>query len=192
MPVAVGAMIARGVHVCVYVEASGERQPAHHEPERDQQTSADELSTLLESQGDLPPEKQHHAGTQREQYRMADGKSNGEAERARVPGRTERRCERKSGNRHEVIGPKAVKKAEREHRAGKHGGIIDGFGLRLPALGVAQSPTSTADRRRHACFRYISRYTFMYMRAAGDLYRLLGDEVRLRLLRVLAGKHGRL
>ncbi len=32
----------------------------------------------------------------------------------------------------------------------------------------------------------------MYMRAVGDLYRLLGDEVRLRLLRVLAGKHGRL
>jgi ArsR family transcriptional regulator len=32
----------------------------------------------------------------------------------------------------------------------------------------------------------------MYMRAAGDLYRLLGDEIRLRLLRVLAGKHGRL
>jgi ArsR family transcriptional regulator len=27
---------------------------------------------------------------------------------------------------------------------------------------------------------------------AGELYRLLGDEVRLRLLRVLAGKHGRL
>ena len=32
----------------------------------------------------------------------------------------------------------------------------------------------------------------MYMRAAGELYRLLGDDVRLRLLRVLAGKHGRL
>ena len=32
----------------------------------------------------------------------------------------------------------------------------------------------------------------MYMRQAGDLFRLLGDEARLRLLRVLAGKHGRL
>ncbi|MEO5741265.1 MAG: metalloregulator ArsR/SmtB family transcription factor [Vicinamibacterales bacterium] len=32
----------------------------------------------------------------------------------------------------------------------------------------------------------------MYVRQAGALYRLLGDEVRLRLLRVLAGKHGRL
>ena len=32
----------------------------------------------------------------------------------------------------------------------------------------------------------------MYVKRAGDLYRLLGDEVRLRLLRVLAGKHGRL
>ena len=32
----------------------------------------------------------------------------------------------------------------------------------------------------------------MYMRAAGDLFRLLGDEARLRVLRVLAGKHGRL
>ncbi|HKY22901.1 MAG TPA: metalloregulator ArsR/SmtB family transcription factor [Vicinamibacterales bacterium] len=30
------------------------------------------------------------------------------------------------------------------------------------------------------------------MKAAGDLFRLLGDEIRLRLLRVLAGKHGRL
>jgi ArsR family transcriptional regulator len=30
------------------------------------------------------------------------------------------------------------------------------------------------------------------MKQAGELYRLLGDEVRLRLLRVLAGKHGRL
>lgn len=30
------------------------------------------------------------------------------------------------------------------------------------------------------------------MREAGELYRLLGDEVRLRLLRILAGKHGRL
>src|SRR5438874_2331634 len=30
------------------------------------------------------------------------------------------------------------------------------------------------------------------MRQAGDLFRLLGDEARLRLLRVLAGKHGRL
>ncbi len=30
------------------------------------------------------------------------------------------------------------------------------------------------------------------MKHAGELYRLLGDEVRLRLLRVLAGKHGRL
>jgi ArsR family transcriptional regulator len=32
----------------------------------------------------------------------------------------------------------------------------------------------------------------MYMRAAGDLFRVLGDEARLRLLRVLAGRHGRL
>ena len=32
----------------------------------------------------------------------------------------------------------------------------------------------------------------MYVKEAGELYRLLGDEVRLRLLRVLAGKHGRL
>jgi SAM-dependent methyltransferase len=30
------------------------------------------------------------------------------------------------------------------------------------------------------------------MRQAGDLFRLLGDEARLRLLRVLAGRHGRL
>ena len=30
----------------------------------------------------------------------------------------------------------------------------------------------------------------MYVKEAGELYRLLGDEVRLRLLRVLAGKHG--
>src|SRR5204863_6475632 len=30
------------------------------------------------------------------------------------------------------------------------------------------------------------------MKAAGDLFRLLGDEARLRLLRVLAGRHGRL
>ena len=30
------------------------------------------------------------------------------------------------------------------------------------------------------------------MKQAGELYRLLGDDVRLRLLRVLAGKHGRL
>jgi len=32
----------------------------------------------------------------------------------------------------------------------------------------------------------------MYVKHAGELYRLLGDDVRLRLLRVLAGKHGRL
>ena len=32
----------------------------------------------------------------------------------------------------------------------------------------------------------------MYVKQAGDLFRLLGDEARLRLLRVLAGKHGRL
>ena len=32
----------------------------------------------------------------------------------------------------------------------------------------------------------------MYMRKAGDLFRLLGDEARLRVLRVLAGRHGRL
>ena len=30
------------------------------------------------------------------------------------------------------------------------------------------------------------------MRQAGDLFRLLGDEARLRLLRVLAGRHGRM
>src|SRR5688500_16218227 len=30
------------------------------------------------------------------------------------------------------------------------------------------------------------------MKQAGELYKLLGDEIRLRLLRVLAGKHGRL
>lgn len=32
----------------------------------------------------------------------------------------------------------------------------------------------------------------MYVRKTGDLFRLLGDEARLRLLRVLAGRHGRL
>ena len=32
----------------------------------------------------------------------------------------------------------------------------------------------------------------MYVKQAGELYRLLGDEARLRLLRVLAGRHGRL
>src|SRR5262245_60134153 len=42
------------------------------------------------------------------------------------------------------------------------------------------------------CISYIHRYIFMYMRQAGDLFRLLGDEVRLRLLRVLSGRHGRL
>lgn len=39
---------------------------------------------------------------------------------------------------------------------------------------------------------YIYRYIFVYMRQAGDLFRLLGDEARLRLLRVLSGRHGRL
>jgi len=33
---------------------------------------------------------------------------------------------------------------------------------------------------------------FVYVKKTGELYRLLGDEVRLRLLRVLAGRHGRL
>ena len=32
----------------------------------------------------------------------------------------------------------------------------------------------------------------MYVKKAGDLFRLLGDEARLRVLRVLAGRHGRL
>jgi ArsR family transcriptional regulator len=32
----------------------------------------------------------------------------------------------------------------------------------------------------------------VYVKQAGELYRLLGDDIRLRLLRVLAGKHGRL
>jgi ArsR family transcriptional regulator len=32
----------------------------------------------------------------------------------------------------------------------------------------------------------------MYMESVGDLFRLLGDEVRLRLLRILSGRHGRL
>jgi ArsR family transcriptional regulator len=32
----------------------------------------------------------------------------------------------------------------------------------------------------------------VYVRKTGDLFRLLGDEARLRLLRVLAGRHGRL
>jgi ArsR family transcriptional regulator len=32
----------------------------------------------------------------------------------------------------------------------------------------------------------------VYVKQAGELYRLLGDEARLRLLRVLAGRHGRL
>lgn len=32
----------------------------------------------------------------------------------------------------------------------------------------------------------------MYVKEAGELFRLLGDEMRLRLLRVLGGKHGRL
>jgi ArsR family transcriptional regulator len=32
----------------------------------------------------------------------------------------------------------------------------------------------------------------MYVKNTGDLFRLLGDEVRLRLLRVLSGRHGRL
>src|ERR671912_1979751 len=43
-----------------------------------------------------------------------------------------------------------------------------------------------------ACLSYIHRCRFIYVKQAGELYRLLGDEVRLRLLRVLAGKHGRL
>jgi SAM-dependent methyltransferase len=32
----------------------------------------------------------------------------------------------------------------------------------------------------------------MYVKQAGELFRLLGDQARLRLLRVLSGKHGRL
>src|SRR5215213_127180 len=32
----------------------------------------------------------------------------------------------------------------------------------------------------------------MYVKHAGDLFRLLGDEARLRLLRALSGRHGRL
>jgi SAM-dependent methyltransferase len=39
---------------------------------------------------------------------------------------------------------------------------------------------------------YIYECIFVDVKAAGDLFRLLGDEVRLRLLRVLAGRHGRL
>src|SRR4029453_2068057 len=38
----------------------------------------------------------------------------------------------------------------------------------------------------------IYRYIFMYMRKAGDRFRLLGDEVGLRVLRVLSARHGQL
>src|SRR6188508_1132862 len=50
-------------------------------------------------------------------------------------------------------------------------------------------PGAPAPRRLHC---RIHGCIFVYVKRAGELYRLLGDEVRLRLLRVLAGKHGRL
>jgi hypothetical protein len=122
----------------MHVESSGDCQPAHDEPEPDQQAASDEFPALLESRRYLPAEKQHQTGAQGKQHRVSDGKPYCEAKRARVSRRTERRRERESGYRHEVIGAEAVKEPEREHGAGRHAGIIDGF--RLQALGFGPGP----------------------------------------------------
>ena len=75
-----------------------------------------------------------------------------------------------------MVGTETVKKTEREHRTGQHEGIISQL-LSDPATGL---------------FYRIYTYIFIDVRESSELYRLLGDEVRLRLLRVLAGRHGRL
>jgi SAM-dependent methyltransferase len=167
VPVAVGARTVF-VHVRVHIQAARQRQPTDEQPEHDEETAADELAALLESDGNLPARKQHEPGAYREQQRVAHSKSHRKAERACIPGRPEGRRQRQRRNRHQVIGAKAVKKAEREHGPTYHG-----------------RDYSPLPQYIHGCI-------FMYVKKAGELYRLLGDQARLRLLRVLAGRHGRL
>jgi hypothetical protein len=99
----------------VHIQALRKRQPPHHKAKPDQQAAADELASLLESHRDLPAEKQHEARTEREQYRMTNGKLQRKAERAAVSRGTKRRRERQRGDGHEVIGAETVKETERKH-----------------------------------------------------------------------------
>src|SRR5687767_11178642 len=122
MPVAVCALLARIMRMHVHVQPARHRQPSNDEPERDQKASTDELSTLLEPDWNLPAKKQDDSSPQREQHRVADGKTQRESKRACIPGRPERRRQRERGDRHEVIGAKTVEETESEHAASQHDG----------------------------------------------------------------------
>src|SRR5688572_17187809 len=93
MPVTVCPVIARVVRMRMHVEAARNRHPPDDESKCDQQAATDQLATLLEPHGNLPAEKQHEPRPEREQHRVADGKSHCEAERARVSRGTQRRRE---------------------------------------------------------------------------------------------------
>src|SRR5688572_15434448 len=114
MPVTVCAMITRVMRVRMHVEAARNRHPPDNESECDQQAATDQLATLLEPHGNLPAEKQHEPPAEREQHRVADGKSQCEAERARVSRGAQWRRKRECRDCHEVIGAEAVKEAEGE------------------------------------------------------------------------------
>jgi hypothetical protein len=147
---AVRAVVSTLVHVRVHVEAARHREPADDKAEGDQEAAADEFASLLEPHWNLPAEKQHQSRAQCEQHGVPDGKSQREAERARITRRTERRGERQRGDGHEVIGAETVKKPESEHRTGEHGGDyrwLSAVGLRPWARPKAYSLRSRAQHR---------------------------------------------
>ena len=113
----------------VDIQPARNRQPTDDHAQHDQQAASDELAALFKSHRNLPPEKQHEPRAQCKQQRMADRKPQRQTEGARVTRGSKRRRERQGRDRHQMIGAKAVKKAESEHRTAKHGVIIVGFGL---------------------------------------------------------------
>src|SRR5689334_7650651 len=140
MPVAMEIVIAVEMRVRVGVEPARICQPSADATKQDQQAPADELAAALEPDGNLPPEKEDGRGANAENERMSDGKTNGQPERAAVSRGSQRRGQRQRGNRHQVIGPQAMEKSEREHRSGQHGGDYSWTsGFRLRASGLAQS-----------------------------------------------------
>ena len=90
VPVAVCSR-ARVMRVSVHIQTPRERQPSNSETERNQQATADELTALLELRRNRPAKGDDCGSPEGQQQRVTDGTPDGQAERARVSSRPERR-----------------------------------------------------------------------------------------------------
>ena len=109
------------------IDASSPGGPERHGTKPDEQEASNRLASPLHDDRNVPAQHEHARRPDRQQQRMTQRESQGNAHRAGIPRLLSCRSGGQRGNRHEMISAETVKESEGENRDAQHKrGIITG------------------------------------------------------------------